>query len=52
MKKPRIAVIDLDHPALKVSNKTLHAAEVLRSLKRVGLAHFARYKGHTEYMIW
>jgi hypothetical protein len=28
MKRPRIALIDLDHPTLKVVNKTLHAAEV------------------------
>jgi hypothetical protein len=52
MERPRIAIIDLEHPSLKAPNKTLHAAEVLLSLKREGLAHFARYKGHAEYMIW
>lgn len=52
MEKPRLAVIDLEHPSLRAPNKTLHAAKVLRTLKREGLAHFARYKGHAEYMIW
>jgi hypothetical protein len=52
MTKPRIAIIQLDHPALEKPEKCVHAAAALKDLKEQGQAWWARYKGHTEYMIW
>jgi hypothetical protein len=52
MSKPHLAVVLLDHPTLKKTHKTLHAAESLKNLKEQGQAWWARYKGITEYMVW
>jgi hypothetical protein len=52
MVEPRIALIDLGHPALLETNKILRAADVLCSLKADGQAWWARYKGKTEKLIW
>tara|TARA_R110002003_G_scaffold645_9_gene21012 strand:- start:9875 stop:10195 length:321 start_codon:yes stop_codon:yes gene_type:complete len=52
MNEPRLALINLKHPSLTAPNKTLQAAEVLRSLKRSGQAKWAKYKGLSEVIVW
>jgi hypothetical protein len=52
MNKPRLALVDLHNPSLTAPNKTLKAAEVLRSLKRSGQATWAKYKGLSEVIVW
>jgi hypothetical protein len=47
MQDPRIALINLSSPALLEPGKVLRAVDALKSLKRVGQASWARYKGFT-----
>lgn len=51
--RPRLALIDLNHPTLiSEPNKRLHAGELLRTLKARGECRFARYRGQCEFLIW
>lgn len=52
MTKPQMAVINLNHPDLRVPNKLHHAREVIKTLQNKGEMSWTRYKGASEWLVW
>jgi hypothetical protein len=52
MVDPQIAIIDLSAKSLQAPWKQLKASDILRDLKTIGQAGWARYRGTAEIMVY